>query len=314
MEKDLFTYDESVLRKIKPNKFENEKDLQDMLEKMINNEKNLLSHKIVGYKREYKSASGRPDFLLVDSDGRIIIVECKRVDNEQIRRKIIAQLIDYASDYSELLKINDWISLTGESVEIDLDNSEPLLCIISDGIHPELHRLNAYLTNKNLIIKLITINKFEIDEKQYYTITPHETEPVDLNNSYIEKLNFQINSFNGDRDNIRSIITTAKERFSNVSIKAGKKRIAIHINGSDEKFAIWLSQKGIRNIVETNISIPKQTFEPCSVISYNKVIEQLKINFKMKEYNHDDVMFYIALDDVIDSVIKLIENISDNIE
>ena len=313
MEKDIFKFSATGLKKIKSEKFSEEKDLQNLLENIIKNEKKLLSHKIIGYKREHKTSAGRTDFLLVDTEGRVIITECKLVNNEQIRRKIIAQLIDYASDYSDILKIKDWITLTGERVEIDIENNEPLFCIVSDGIHPELHRINTFLTSKNFIIKMITINKFTINNNQYFTISAHESEPDNLSETSIEKLNFKIVSFGNDAEKVRSVLQVIKSRFSDVSIKLGKKRIAIHVIGSEEKFAIWLSQAGIRGIEHANISIPKSTFEPCSQESYDKIIKKLEENFTLNVINYDDVMYFLNLDMDIDSIMNLIENIRDNI-
>jgi len=314
MEKDIFTIADNNILKIESQKFDNEKSLQDIIEQLIKTEKKLLSYKIIGYKREHKTNSGRPDFILVDTDGRIIIIECKIINNEQIRRKIIAQLIDYASDYSDLLKITDWISLSGEKVEVDLENNEPILCIISDAVHPELHRVGLFLKSKNFDIKMITLNKFNIMSHEYYTITPHETEPYSLNESLIEKMNIKIASFGKDAENIRSIINIARERFPNIVIKLGKKRIAIHVSGSEEKFALWLSQEGIRSIDKTNISIPKIGFEPCSEASYKAVTDSIKKIVDIIEINHDDVMYYIPIDGIIDSIVKLFEVVSDNIK
>ncbi len=86
-------------------------------------------------------------------------------------------------------------------------------------------------------------------------------------------------------------------------IKLGKKRIAIHVTGSEEKFAIWLSQEGVRNINRTNISIPKIGFEPCSEKTYNAVVDSIKSIVDIIELNHDDVMYYLPIDEIM-SIIK----------
>lgn len=314
MESGLFTIKDAELHKIKPTCFGNERDITDLLERILKSETEFISHRIIAYKRGNGPSTGRPDFVLVDSDGRIIIVACKRADNEYTRRKQIAQFIDYAADYSELSINMDWISLTGESVKIDIGKSEPIVCIISDGIHPCPRRVNAFPHGKGLPIMHVSFNQFETAAMRYYTITPQETEPSGMNVAALENLNARIDSFESDRDKVRQIVNAIKDRYPDMVIKTGKKRIALHIVGAEETFGIWLSQKGIRDIGESNISIPKHTLEKCSANSYNRIIEQLKFDFKLKEINNDDVMYYIALDDVLESVVKLIEDIYDNID
>lgn len=47
--------------------------------------------------REFQSAVGPADIVVVDSNGDITLVECKLASNPQVRREIIGQLFDYAS-------------------------------------------------------------------------------------------------------------------------------------------------------------------------------------------------------------------------
>jgi hypothetical protein len=310
MEKNIFTYKNNNIEKIKPIRFSDEKTLQNFIEEIIKKEHSLLSMKILGYKREVNTISGRSDFVLVDTNGRPIIVECKLFDNQEIRRKVIAQLIDYASEQNELLKIHDWIKFTNEDIEIDIENNDIMLCIICDGVPTQLHRIIDFLNNKGIIIKIITINKFTINKFEYFTITSHETEPEIENRYSQELLKEKMGTFNEYSEKIEIIIEKSRMVGKNIVIKPGKKRIAIHINGLDEKFAIWLSQSGIRGIEKANISIPKFTFQPCTEEKYDNIIKNLKRSFSIKELNFDDVMYYIEIDEVFERIIEFINCIN----
>jgi hypothetical protein len=47
--------------------------------------------------REFESAVGPADVVIVDDAGEITLVECKLASNPQIRREVIGQVLDYAS-------------------------------------------------------------------------------------------------------------------------------------------------------------------------------------------------------------------------
>jgi hypothetical protein len=310
MEKSIFTKKNNNIEKIKPIHFSDEKILQDFIEEIIKKEHSLLSMKIIGYKREVSTISGRSDFVLVDTNGRPIIIECKLFGNPEIRRNVIAQLIDYASEQNELLKIKDWIKFTNDDIEIDIENNDIMLCIICDGVPTQLHRIIDFLNNKGIIIKIITINKFSINNVEYFTITSHETEPEIENRYSQELLKEKVKTFSEYPEKIKIIIEKSRMIGKNIAIKPGKKRISIHINGLDEKFAIWLSQPGIRGIKKANISIPKFTFQPCSEEKYENIIKKIKQNFNIHELNYDDVMYYIEIDEVFERITEFINCIN----
>src|SRR5262245_48992806 len=51
----------------------------------------------VVYAREFYSAAGPIDLVGIGSSGSITVMECKLAYNPQIRREVVAQLLDYAS-------------------------------------------------------------------------------------------------------------------------------------------------------------------------------------------------------------------------
>lgn len=77
--------------------YENEAELQGVLEK----DPTLLpgfSDRAVVVAREHSVPTGSVDLIAVDAEGRLAIVECKLKDNPEIKRKVVGQLLEYASE------------------------------------------------------------------------------------------------------------------------------------------------------------------------------------------------------------------------
>ena len=49
------------------------------------------------YCREYPTLAGPVDLLGVDSDGGVTLIECKLAKNQDVKRKVVGQLLDYAA-------------------------------------------------------------------------------------------------------------------------------------------------------------------------------------------------------------------------
>lgn len=47
--------------------------------------------------REFQSGAGRADVVILDTQGKLTLVECKLAANPQVRREVIGQVLDYAS-------------------------------------------------------------------------------------------------------------------------------------------------------------------------------------------------------------------------
>ncbi len=317
METNLYRFNNSEVTRIVSSAYDDEKSLQVLLEHLIRSEKRLLGNKIVAYKREIQTDSGRPDFVLLDSEGRIILVECKIISNEGIRRKIIAQLLDYTVYLSQIKQSKGWVFLSPEVSPNDVrecEDEEPLLIIVCDKVHHQLHRLVTFLETKTIEIKIVTINKFCLGDDVLYTITTHDSEPDQIKSSSVERLNTQIESFKEDKLSVKNILESVETLSTIAKIKGGKKRIAIHIIGASERFAIWISQRGLRQIQTANISIPKAIFQPCSEGSSEKIFKILAGKYQTITHNHDDVYAYIELEKVKNIVGDVINTIYENLE
>jgi len=163
-----------------PVEFENELELQKIVIQNPDVFQDLCNRPIViDEEIEMKNfgGRGRADILLTDHDGKVILVEVKLSRNTEIIRKIIAQLIDYASAFKGTQVNQIEAGLGGQLDYALLDNPEQekirknfesnmksgsVECIIiTDGINDNLERIRNYLNEFQINIKLIIVNKFQ---------------------------------------------------------------------------------------------------------------------------------------------------------
>lgn len=110
--------------------------------------------------REFRVEVGPIDVLLVSSQGKVAIVETKLSTNPELRRKVLAQTLDYLAHLPEALE-DSMPPLPQDSngvpvVEVDdirasMANSEALLIIASDDIDPRVAKLSQSLISDNLV-------------------------------------------------------------------------------------------------------------------------------------------------------------------
>jgi hypothetical protein len=113
--------------------------------------------------REFQLEVGPSDIVVVDSSGRITLVECKLAKNPEVRREIVGQLFDYAGRLWKMT-VEDfdrrWIAKTGASVFEGEGYSSPeflesfaenlsggtfTLVLAVDAINPSLRRMVEYV-------------------------------------------------------------------------------------------------------------------------------------------------------------------------
>ena len=93
----IYLVEGSVLKKMTPTRPEKEADPQELIEAhpdLIGEEEGDL----LLLKREQANEGGSLDHLFVNGSGIPVLVEVKRWDNPEIRRKIVAQMLDYAAN------------------------------------------------------------------------------------------------------------------------------------------------------------------------------------------------------------------------
>ena len=132
--------------------------------------------------------AGRSDILLTDQDGKVILVEVKLSRNSQIRREVVAQLIDYASALKRLpseviiaslgFKLDEALLRDPEQKDIvdkfvsNISSGNIDLVILTDGIDPNLERILDSFRDGQIEIKVIIANKFANEEGGIIVATP----------------------------------------------------------------------------------------------------------------------------------------------
>jgi hypothetical protein len=142
--------------------------------------------------REFNTRVGRLDNLYVNELGMLTLVECKLWRNPEARRKVVAQILDYAQEMSRMSydyliteinkktgrKGNSLYDIVSERVEgvdekifVDsvtrnLNRGRFLLIIVGDGIHENVENISAYLQEQahlNFTFALVEQNLFKLD-------------------------------------------------------------------------------------------------------------------------------------------------------
>jgi hypothetical protein len=145
--------------------------------------------------RELPTGSGFCDVVLINSDGRIVIVECKLWRNPEARRQALSQIIDYAKDISkwpyEQFQENCLRSRRGTAKSLaeivqeyypDLDertfvdvtqrnlsNARFLLLLVGDGIQENAEELVSFLQkfgNMAFTLSMVEIGFYRLPDKQ----------------------------------------------------------------------------------------------------------------------------------------------------
>ncbi len=110
--------------------------------------------------REFATGVGPTDVVIVDADGSLTLVECKLASNDEVRRKIVGQVLDYASRLWRM-SLEDfdarWVRRSGESLLEQLDDQARdrlhdslaegslTLVLAVDRINEDLRRIVEYL-------------------------------------------------------------------------------------------------------------------------------------------------------------------------
>lgn len=117
-----------ILKKVKP---ENEKELHSIIEKEID----ALEEGLEILKYEFGMAKGTPDFLCVDSGGRLVIIEVKLQEDENI----LFQALRY---YNEIDKERYAIAKMFADKKIETDE-HPRILLIAEKFSDDLRRLST---------------------------------------------------------------------------------------------------------------------------------------------------------------------------
>jgi hypothetical protein len=151
---------------------ENNRKETEHLEKWIKTKPEILGTDILIIGEQVYTKSGPLDFVAIDNNGNIVVVELKR---DKLARVVLAQAIDYASDLatwdidklSEVCmsytgnSLEDHISANFENIEIDdlTINQTQRLLLVGFSIEEQLNRMIEWLSNNfDMSINAIVLN------------------------------------------------------------------------------------------------------------------------------------------------------------
>lgn len=151
---------------------ENDRKDREHLEKWIKTKPEILGNDILIIGEQVYTKSGPLDFLGIDNNGNLVIVELKR---EKLARVVLAQAIDYASDLAnwDIEKISetcmaytgnsleDYMTANFENLEIDdlTVNQSQRLLLVGFSIEESLGRMIEWLSdNFDMAINAVILN------------------------------------------------------------------------------------------------------------------------------------------------------------
>lgn len=151
---------------------ENGRKEKDDLEKWLKTNPNILGEDILIFGEQVWTKSGPLDYIGIDNNGNLVIVELKR---GKLAREVVSQAIDYASDVAnwDIEKLNeiclkysdnsleDYIADNFENVELDdlIINKAQRLLLVGFSIDEALSRMIEWLSSKyDLGINAIILN------------------------------------------------------------------------------------------------------------------------------------------------------------
>ncbi|MGX5653309.1 hypothetical protein ACWKWC_00880 [Geodermatophilus nigrescens] len=154
-------------------------------------------------RREFSTGVGPADLVIVDSDGTITVVECKLARNEEIRRKIMGQVLDYASRLAEMTPDDferAWNALAGPSLDSVFEDSPDgrarfesnlrggtfTLVLAVDAINDDLRRIVRYLnthTSAGMRLPAIELRRAVHESIEILIPTVYGSESADEKNA-----------------------------------------------------------------------------------------------------------------------------------
>ncbi len=196
-------------QKVRSAAYNNEAELQKLLAEdpslLATSEINSQAGEMICVFREFPLSIGQVDLLGFSTEGDIFLVECKLASNAEIKRKVIAQALEYGAglwgmDYDtvdqkiaaqtqksladhvmEVSNSPDWDAKTfRETVQTHLKDGRFTLIIVVDQVNDELSRIIRYINEAGrpaftlgaLEIQRYNLNETEILVPHVFSATP----------------------------------------------------------------------------------------------------------------------------------------------
>lgn len=268
----LFVQSGTALNTLKEQVFDNELDLQILLEKhpeLIPSEEIIGNPSFFLIQREYPVSTGYIDHLFVDQMMVPTVVETK-VNNPEIRRKIIGQGYEYLTSISFELngkklvdtakqrlkdkyieEVQSRLGLSDLNIkEIDKNLKKPRLRLIfaSDFIPRELRKFVEFINNasRGIDVYAVQIEQFLLDDKRIFSVStwgPTESVIHDKSISFglmtREEFINKINKLEGLLPPIRELFTNRVNGILDLS-----EEIHISIGWGSKSFRLTFEYKG----------------------------------------------------------------------
>lgn len=153
--------------------------------------------------QEFATGAGPSDVVVVDADGSIVVVECKLSGNEEIRRKVVGQVFDYASRLWRMTAEDfdrRWVQRSGssilerlalpaiESFRENLRDGRFTLVLAVDRINTDLKRIVEYLnvhTDSTVRVLAIELERAEHQGVEILIPTVYGSEIADAKGSAV---------------------------------------------------------------------------------------------------------------------------------
>lgn len=149
------------------------------------------------WQREYKVEVGKVDVLLLSSQGRVAVVETKLATNPELRRRVLAQALDYLTHLADSFEDsmpeipkdeNGEPVADREDIRESVAQGDMLVIIASDQVDPRAAKLSSTLLSDHLVkqwdLALIDVALYRpvSDPPGRFIIVPHlrnliESEP-----------------------------------------------------------------------------------------------------------------------------------------
>ncbi len=227
------------------------------LENLIVDNPSMIEEDLLLVGRQTNTVSGPSDLLGVDNNGKLVIIELKR---GELRREAVAQVLDYASAFNEMIqqdlfkhletnsgingieKIEDFEAWYTDKFSNDFDNicQQPRLMLVGLGADYRTKRMVTYLSESGVDISLITFFAFEGNEGLHFARQVEVESEVETRKT--QKLAYNKKN---NREYLENLTTSigVRDYFFDLVDKVGEKLLRAYIYPNKTAIGIYLPEK-----------------------------------------------------------------------
>lgn len=207
------------------------------------------------WEREFRVEVGKIDVLLLSSEGRVAVVETKLAGNPELRRRVLAQALDYLAHLPDRLREelppiprdeNGEPVASEEDILESVDQADVLVIIASDEADPRVARLSQTLLADHLInqwdLALVDVALYRpTDGSPGHIVVPHLRRLVQSDPRQVVRVVVE-----GETPSARIEI----ERITDDGWGLGERRFFRHLERGTVPGAIFRLAKQVRDLRE----------------------------------------------------------------